>query len=97
MTNLDILRRYFPMVVFDWDIGYRLNNNYSIDWLGVSEDFTVMHHVYDSSIGGYNDFESDFYGDLLECLDHVLELEGNKKRTTKKDRNDYLKIVKGEN
>ena len=48
-------------------------------------------------MGGYNDFDSYFYGDLLECLDHVLELEGNKKRTTKKDRNDYLKIVKGEN
>ena len=97
MTNLEILKRYFPNAVFDWDIGYRLNNNYSIDWLGESEKFTVINHVYDSDIGGYNDFDSYFYGDLLDCLDHVLELEGNKKRTTKKDRNDYLKIVKGEN
>lgn len=96
MTNLGILRRYFPKAVFDCDIGYRLNNYYSIDWLGEQENFTVINHVYDSDIGGYNDFETDFYGDLLDCLDYVLEQDQSEKRTTKEDRNDYLKIVKGD-
>lgn len=100
ITNLDIIQRYFKNATFErleninLD-GYDLKNGFTISHIE-GESFSVDYNYFDFQIGYVTD--SDLYlGNLTDCLDYVLKNTGSKKTVSKKDKQDYLKVVQNEN
>jgi hypothetical protein len=87
ITNLDILRVCFPKCQFDMDT-YDLDGEYSIQWLGDGESFTIDRTYFDRDVGYVTDGDL-FVGDLIQCLEYVLKVIGSDQVVSEDQRNAY--------
>lgn len=93
ITNLDILKKYYPQARFellDRDV-YMLNQSWTIVWTGEGEVFTVDYNYYDHDVGYVTD-DQLVSGDLIECLNFCLKEDG-RDLSSDEDRQEYIKIV----
>ena len=92
ITNLDILRAYFPKSDFDLtESAYNLDGEYFIQWLGEGESFTVDRLYLDHDVG-YVTGGDLFDGDLLECLEYMLKITGSEATITQEQRDAYARL-----
>lgn len=70
-TNLDIARKYFKKATFNGEDTYGIDHEYTIQWLGEGELFTVDRNFYDDEVGYVNSPEM-FSGDFRQCLEFCL-------------------------